>query len=91
VSAQATLPETPAWTCGPEAEPLVCYAEGLAAAPLVTVEGGVGGLSNCEDDGSGVTLRCVVWAQGEWRRVTADGVVVAARRWKVYLGVVSNG
>jgi hypothetical protein len=54
------------------------------------VEGGAGGLANCEDDGAG-GLRCVLWAQGDWTRVEADGVVVAARRWETYLGVVSNG
>jgi hypothetical protein len=89
VSAQATLPAFPAWTCGP-GEPLVCYAEGLEAPPAVVVEGGAGGLSNCADDGSGVTLRCVVWAQGEWRRVMADGVTVALRPWVVWLGMVSR-
>jgi hypothetical protein len=89
VSAQATLPALPAWACGP-GEPLVCYAEGLEAPPAVVVEGGEGGLSNCVDDGSGVTFRCVVWAQGEWRRVEADGVVVAARRWELYVGMVGH-
>jgi hypothetical protein len=90
VSAQATLPALPAWTCGP-GEPLVCYAEGLEAPPAVTVEGGRGGLSNCADDGSGVTLRCVLWAEGAWSRVVVGGVVVAARcPCTVWLGMVST-
>jgi hypothetical protein len=90
VSAQATLPAFPAWTCGP-GEPLVCYAEGLEQPPAVTVEGGRGGLANCADDGSGVTLRCVVWAEGAWVRVVAGGVVVAARcPCTVWLGMVST-
>jgi len=63
------------------------YAEGLAAAPVVVVEGGAGGLVWCEDDGSGVTLRCTLWAQGEWREVTADGVRVATR-WRVALPMI---
>jgi hypothetical protein len=89
VSAQATLPALPYWACGP-GEPLVCYAEGLEAPPAVVVEGGAGGLANCEDDGAG-GLRCVLWAQGEWTRVEADGVTVAARcPCRVYVGVVSR-
>jgi len=60
------------------------FAEGLAVAPVVAVRGGAGGPGPCEDDGSGVTLRCTLWAQGEWREVTADGVRVATR-WRVAL------
>lgn len=90
-SAQATLPGFPAWACGPEPSPLVCYAEGLEAVPAVVVEGGRGGLANCEDDGSGVTWRCVVWAEGNWQRVEADGVVVAERcPCVVWLGMVGR-
>ena len=63
------------------------FAEGLAAPPVVVVEGGAGGLGACEDDGSGVTLRCTLWAQGEWREVTADGVRVATR-WGVALPMI---
>jgi hypothetical protein len=77
LSAQATLPALPAWLCGP-GEPLVCWAEGLPEPPLVHVEGGEGGLSNCEDDGTGA-LRCVLWAQGGWWQVRAGGQVVATR------------
>jgi hypothetical protein len=89
-SAQATLPALPYWACGP-GEPMSCYAEGLSDPPAVVVEGGAGGLSNCEDDGSGVTFRCVLWAQGAWTRVAADGVTVAARcPCRVYMGVVST-
>jgi hypothetical protein len=76
-SAQATLPALPYWACGP-GEPLSCYAEGLEAWPVVVVEGGAGGLANCEDDGAG-GLRCVLWAQGGWWQVRAGGQVVATR------------
>lgn len=88
--AQATLPALPSWACGP-GEPLVCYAEGLEQTPAVTVEGGRGGLANCEDDGSGVTLRCVLWAEGDWWQVRAGGVVVAERcPCRVYVGQVGR-
>jgi len=61
------------------------FAEGLAVAPVVAVRGGAGGLGLCEDDGSGAnTLRCTLWAQGDWREVTADGVRVATR-WRAAL------
>jgi hypothetical protein len=90
VSAQATLPALPYWACGP-GDPMSCYAEGLVQPPAVVVEGGAGGLANCEDDGAG-GLRCVLWAQGAWTRVEADGVTVAARcPCRVYVGVVSTG
>jgi len=77
---------TPAWRGEVRDAPAASwwYAEGLAVAPVVVVEGGAGGLGACEDDGSGVTLRCTLWAQGEWRAVTADGVRVATR-WRVAL------
>jgi hypothetical protein len=91
VSAQATLPALPYWACGP-GEPLSCYAEGLEAWPAVEVEGGRGGLSNCVDDGSGVTFRCVLWAEGDWWQVRAGGVVVAQRcPCVVWLPSVSTG
>jgi len=60
------------------------FAEGLAAPPVVVVEGGAGGPGPCEDDGSGITLRCTAYAQCDWREVTADGVLVATR-WRVAL------
>ena len=65
------------------------FAEGLLEPPVVVVEGGAGGLGLCEDDGSGVTLRCTASAQGDWREVTADGVLVATR-WRVALPMVRN-
>jgi len=81
VSAQA-----PAWRGEVRAAPAASwwFAEGLLEPPVVVVEGGAGGLGLCEDDGSGVTLRCTLWAQGEWREVKADGVRVATR-WQVAL------
>ena len=63
------------------------FAEGLLEPPVVVVEGGTGGLGACEDDGSGTALRCTVYAQGEWREVTADGVLVATR-WRVALPMI---
>ena len=60
------------------------FAEGLLAPPVVVVEGGTGGLGACEDDGSGVTLRCTLSVQGDWDAVWADGVLVATR-WRVAL------
>jgi hypothetical protein len=88
--AQATLPGFPAWLCGPDVAPLVCYAEGLSAPPVVAVAGAAGGLSNCEDDGAG-GLRCVLWAGAGWTRVEADGVTVAARcPCRVYLAEVGR-
>jgi len=81
VSAQA-----PAWRGEQRDAPAASwwFAEALAAPPVVVVEGGAGGLGLCEDDGSGITLRCTAYAQGEWREVTADGVRVATR-WRVAL------
>jgi len=81
VSAQA-----PVWRGELRAAPAASwwFAEGLAAPPVVVVRGGAGGLGLCEDDGSGITLRCTLWAQGDWRAVTADGVLVATR-WRVAL------
>ena len=81
VSAQA-----PAWRGEVRAAPAASwwFAEGLVAPPVVVVEGGTGGLVWCEDDGSGVTLRCTAYAQGDWRAVWADGVLVAGR-WRVAL------
>ena len=85
----ATLPALPFWVCGP-GEPLTCYAEGLGEPPAVFVEGGTGGLANCEDDGAGA-LRCVLWAEGAWWQVRAGGVVVATRcPCRVYVGMVGR-
>ena len=78
--------QAPAWRGELRAAPAASwwFAEGLAVAPVVVVRGGTGGLGLCEDDGSGITLRCTLWAQGDWRAVTADGVLVAAR-WRLAL------
>lgn len=82
-AAAAELPGRPDWQpcpAGPTlASPATWCAEGVPAEPAVLVEGGAGGLANCVDDGSAVTLRCVIWAQGDWARITADGLLVAER------------
>jgi hypothetical protein len=77
----ATLPVVAEWRgeLRPGTDASWWWAEGLAAEPVVTVVGGEGGLNDpCEDDGAG-TKRCTVYAQGCWRRVVADGEVIAAR------------
>ena len=80
---------TPAWRGELRDAPAASwwFAEGLAVPPIVVVRGGAGGLGLCEDDGSGITLRCTLWAQGEWREVTDDGVRVATR-WRVALPMI---
>jgi hypothetical protein len=79
------------WQPGPLAPaplPSVWWAEGLGARPAVVVEGGAGGLVDCFDDGAGLaTLRCTIFAQGDWRRVLADGQVIAERG-RIYLPIV---
>lgn len=69
-----------AWLCAIAltGAPSFCWAEGLPAAPLVLVEGGEGGLVQCVDDGSAVTLRCTLYAQGPWARIVAGDQVVAS-------------
>jgi len=86
VSAQA-----PVWRGEVRAAPAASwwFAEGLVAPPVVVVRGGAGGLVWCEDDGSGVTLRCTLSVQGDWDAVWADGVLVATR-WRVALPMVRN-
>lgn len=78
----AELPVLPRWQPGPRpatiSEPVTWWAEGLPAPPVVAIEGGQGGLSSCSDDGAGA-LRCVLWAQGAWSRIAADGELVAER------------
>lgn len=44
------------------------------APPVVRVVGGEGG-AHCAEDGGA----CVVWAQGDWSLVEADGVWLAGR------------
>jgi hypothetical protein len=82
-TAASTACERPAlaapWCEGPtDAITATWHADGLPSVPAVVVEGGEGGLANCEDDNS-EALRCVVWAQGAWSRVVAGGWVIASR------------
>lgn len=69
--------------------PCVWLAEGLASEPTVQIVGGQGGLVACVDDGA-ATLRCTAFAQGPWRQVIIDGVVIA-RRWQVGMPMLAHG
>lgn len=71
------------------ASPTAWLAEDRPAPPIVIVHGGGAGGAHCVDGATPGLLRCVVWSQGDWQRITVDGEELAARQrtWLPLIGV----